>query len=107
MRTIVALALSAVLATGCVQKIAESRVRSALDEAGLSSRVSGCMAERMVDRLDINQLRKLELLKARAGEPARPVTVTQYLDRVERVGDLEVLSVTSTSAALCVVGLGD
>ena len=95
------------LATGgCVQKIAESRVRSALVDAGLSDKNASCMAGRMVDRLTIGQLRKLEALKARTGERERPVTVGEYLERVRRVGDSEVIAVTASSAGLCAVGLG-
>ncbi len=101
------LGLCAALAlTGCVQKIAENRVESALLRAGLDQRTSTCMAERMVDRLTISQLRKLEGLKARKGEPVRPTTLKGYVDRVRRVGDAEVLAVTSSSAALCAVGIG-
>lgn len=96
----------ALLLTGCVSAIAENRVESALLRAGLDQRVSTCMAERMVDRLTIGQLRKLEGLKARKGEPVRPSTVRGYIERVRRVGDAEVLAVTSSSAALCAVGVG-
>lgn len=105
MRPVILLSLSLALA-GCVQTIAEGRVRSALSEAGLSARVSDCMAGRMVDRLTIAQLKKLEELKTRAGE-RDPVTVRQYLARVRRVGDAEVLGVTSSSAALCATGIAD
>ena len=92
--------------TGCVQTIAESRVRSALVEAGVSQSDADCMATRMVDRLTIEQLKKLEALKAREGEPARPATIGEYLDRVRRVGDAEVVAVTASSAGLCAAGLG-
>lgn len=105
MRIIVA-TCAALALTGCVQTIAENRVESALLRAGLDQRTSTCMAERMVDRLTIGQLRKLEGLKARKGEPVRPTTLKGYVDRVRRVGDAEVLAVTSSSAALCAVGLG-
>lgn len=105
MRIIVA-ACAALALSGCVQTIAENRVESALLRAGLDQRTSSCMAERMVDRLTIGQLRKLEGLKARKGEPVRPTTLKGYVDRVRRVGDAEVLAVTSSSAALCAVGLG-
>ena len=96
---------AALLLTGCVEKIAESRVKSALLDAGLSERNSSCMAERMVDRLSISQLRKLENLKPRKGEPVKPTTLRGYVERVRRVGDVEVLTVTSSSAAICAVGL--
>lgn len=91
---------------GCTQTIAESRVRSALVEAGVSERDSDCMAERMVDRLTITQLRKLEGLKAVPGETPVPTTLGGYVERVRRVGDAEVVTVTATSAGLCAVGLG-
>ena len=98
--------IALLLLSGCVQKIAESRVRLALVDAGLSSKNADCMAGRMVDRLTIAQLRKLEALKAKAGERERPVTISEYLERVRRVGDSEVIAVTASSAGLCAVGLG-
>lgn len=101
-----ALLVAALLVSGCVQTIAESRVRSALVEAGLSARNADCMAGRMVDRLTLAQLRKLEALKAREGERERPVSLGEYLERVRRVGDSEVIAVTASSAGLCAVGLG-
>ena len=99
-------AVALALLGGCVETIAESRVRSALVDAGLSDRNAECMASRMVDRLSIAQLRKLESLKARAGERERPVTIGEYVERVRRVGDAEVVAVTASSAGLCAVGLG-
>ena len=97
------LALSLLLAA-CVETIAESRVRDALRDAGLSERNAECMATRMVDRLTIAQLRKLEALKNEDGEAA-PVGLQDYLERVRRVGDAEVIAVTASSAALCATGL--
>ena len=106
MRAVLPLLILMLATGGCVQKIAESRVRSALVDAGLSDKNASCMAGRMVDRLTIGQLRKLEALKARAGERERPLTVGEYLERVRRVGDSEVIAVTASSAGLCAVGLG-
>lgn len=99
------LTLAAVLAAtglgagGCVQKIAESRVRTALLDAGLSARNADCMAQRMVDRLTIGQLRKLEAL---SGEKR---SLPDYVSAVRRVGDTEAIAVTASSAALCATGL--
>jgi hypothetical protein len=106
MRALVVVLALSVAAGGCVQKIAESRVHSALVEAGLSDKNASCMAGRMVDRLTIPQLRKLEALKAQAGERDRPLTIAEYIERVRRVGDNEVIAVTASSAGLCAVGLG-
>jgi hypothetical protein len=84
---------------GCVSAIAESRVRGALLEAGLSERNADCMAGRMVDRLSIAQLRKLEALQ---GERR---TLADYLVIVRKVGDPELIGVTASSAALCGTGI--
>ncbi|WP_435418211.1 hypothetical protein WAB17_01135 [Parerythrobacter aurantius] len=107
MRIPLAAACAALLLTGCVSVIAENRVESALLKAGLSQRNAGCMAERMVDRLTISQLRKLEALRGRKGEPVKPRTLRQFVERVRAVGDSEVLAVTASSAALCATGLAD
>ena len=98
--------LTPLLLALCVQTISESRVRSAFSAAGRSVRGSDCMGGRMGDRRTIEQLRKLERLKTRAAE-RDPVTVRDYLGRVARVGDAEVVAVTSSSAALCATGLAD
>ncbi len=95
-----ALALAALLAGGCVERVAEGRVRSALVDAGLPQDISICMARRMVDRLTIAQLRKLRALQG----PRR--TIPQYIEAVRQVGDREVLEVTASSAALCATGFG-
>lgn len=94
-----ALGLLALAAGGCVEKIAQHRVRGALVEAGLARGDADCMAGRMVDRLTIAQLRKLEALR---GEKR---SVADYLLAVRRVGDAEVIAVTASSAALCTSGL--
>lgn len=86
--------------SGCVERIAEGRVRSALIESGLSDETSACMARRMVDRLTISQLRKLQALRG----PKR--SLADYVLAVRRVGDREVLEVTASSAALCATGFG-
>lgn len=94
------------LAAGCVQTIAEGRVKTALLDAGVPPGDADCMSQRMVDRLTIVQLRKLEALKAQPGEAERPATLSEFVTRVRRVGDAEVVAVTASSAALCSAGLG-
>lgn len=90
---------------GCAETIAESRVRSALVSGGLSDRDADCMAGRMVDRLTIAQLRRLEALAGQSRETLGQLSLPQYIDLVRRIGDAEVIAVTTTSAALCTTGL--
>ena len=93
--------------TGCVQTIAESRVRTALLDAGVPQGDAACMSERMVDRLTIDQLKRLEALKAQPGEAERPRTLGEFVERVRRVGDEEIVAVAASSAALCASGLAN
>ncbi|MEQ1508949.1 MAG: hypothetical protein ABL909_00940 [Sphingopyxis sp.] len=79
----------------------EQRVRAGLMDAGLSRPVSACMAQRMVDRLSLLQLRRIGRLgDLRGGEP-RQMTVEQFLHRARALGDAEIWAVISSSAALC------
>jgi hypothetical protein len=91
-------ALLALALAGCVSKLAEGRVRTALVDAGLSQPNAACMAERMTDRLTIGQLRKLQALQA----PKR--SLSDYVSTVRRVGDRELIEVTVSSALLCATG---
>jgi len=95
--------LAALALPACIERIAEDRVKTALTGAGLSDRNATCMARRMVDRLTIAQLRRLETLAAARRER---LTLSGYVDLVARVGDAEAVAVTTSSAALCATGLG-
>lgn len=92
--------LAAALLASCA--VPEARLRAGLINAGLSPSLAACMAERMVDRLSLMQLRRIgDLPRATSS-----VSVQQFLHRVRALGDTQILSVTSSSAALCAVGLG-
>lgn len=99
---IIALAIS----TGAADFVAEWRVKSGLMDVGVDEKRATCMAARMVDRLSIMQLRKLQNMEAQDGEPDEPTGLGDYIKRVRRVGDAEVIAVTTSSAALCAAGIG-
>jgi hypothetical protein len=80
-------------------RLAYGEVRSALVEAGLSKKNAACMADRMTDRLSLEQLMKLRALKGSKR------SLADYVAAVRRVGDGEVIAVTTSSAALCTTGL--
>lgn len=93
------LAAAAFLLGGGTQAVAEYRVRSGLQDSGMSEKTSACMARRMVKRLTIMQLFKLQAME---GEKRN---LGDYIKSVRRVGDGEVIAVTASSAALCASGL--
>ena len=82
----------------------EERLESELVARGLSEPMAACMAERMADRLSLAQLRKLERLGPEEGETDVPLTMPEFLERVRRVDDPEVIEVTAGSTAVCAFG---
>lgn len=81
----------------------ESQLGSALRSAGLSPGVSGCMAKRMVDRLSVAQLLKLRSLGSLDEE--RPASAADFTRKVRALGDPEIVGVTTSSLAVCGLGL--
>jgi len=94
---VVALALA-----GCATP--ETRLRTGLIDAGLSQRVAGCMATRMVDRLSLVQLRRIGSLASLKDKNASDLSLNQFLHKVRALKDPEILSVTTSSAAVCAFG---
>ena len=84
---------------GCA--VPEARLRAGLVNAGLSEPLAACMAERMVDRLSLTQLRRLGDLPSARGA----VSIAEFLHRVRALRDPGILGVTTSSAALCASGL--
>jgi type IV pilus biogenesis protein CpaD/CtpE len=81
----------------------ETRVRTALMDAGLSQPMAACMADRMIDRLSLIQLNKLNGLKKLRGQDMRKVTVEEFLRRTRALQDPEILGVATTSGLICAV----
>lgn len=87
--------------SGCATP--ETRIRSALVEAGLSKPVAGCMAGRMVDRLSLLQLNKLRGLGKLRDKKAREMSIDEFVKRTRALQDPEILGVATSSALVCSV----
>jgi len=79
----------------------ETRLRNGLHNAGLSQAMSACMAERMVDRLSLVQLRRLSALGSLKGKRIADLSLDQFFRKVRALKDPEILTVSTSSAALC------
>ena len=79
----------------------EAATRRGLMSAGIDQRTATCMAGRMVDRLSLAQLRRLAAL----GKADRARDLQEMMHRLRSLQDPEIVSVTTTSAALCATGL--
>ncbi|MCH2487011.1 MAG: hypothetical protein MK010_04615 [Erythrobacter sp.] len=88
-----------------VDRVTETRVRTALTDQGVPPRLAECMAERMTDRLTIAQLRSLERLAPLEGEPGLPLAPADVIERVARVDDPQAIEVTVRAAAGCSLGI--
>jgi hypothetical protein len=93
---VVALALA-----GCATP--ETRIRTALTDAGLSKPIAGCMADRMVDRLSLFQLNKLNGLKKLQGKKASQITIEEFVKRTKALQNPEILGVVSSSGVICAI----
>lgn len=94
-----AMVLLALASASCATP--ETRVRDGLMRAGLSRPMAACMAKRMVDRLSLTQLRRLDQLASLRDGNARDLTAEQFLHRARALGDPETLAVMTTSAGIC------
>ena len=81
----------------------ETRIRSALMDAGLSKPIAACMADRMVDRLSLVQLNRLNGLKKLGGQDIRKVTLEEFLRRTRSLQDPEILGVATSSGLICAI----
>ena len=79
----------------------ETRLRNGLQNAGLSKAMSACMAERMVDRLSLLQLRRLAALGSLKDRRVADLTLDQFFRKVRALKDPELLAVSTSTAAVC------
>lgn len=90
-----------VLLSACATVSPEARVRTKLIDAGIRPPVAACMAERMVDRLSIAQLRRLGSLGGLAGRDARSISVDELVHRLRALRDPEIVAVVLKAGIGC------
>ena len=93
------IALSAL--AGCATP--ETRVRNGLMSAGLSALISACMADRMVDRLSLGQLGKLNGLGKLKKRNPGDVTFKEFVKQTRSLQDPEIVGVVTSSGLICAV----
>lgn len=93
--------LAALALAGCATVSPEARVRSKLIEAGLRPPVAGCMAERMVDRLSLTQLKRLQSLGGLPNKDVRAMSVDELAHRLRALQDPEIVSVVLRAGIGC------
>jgi hypothetical protein len=100
----IAIGLLAILSlSACATVSPEARVRDKLMQAGLSPRMSACMAERMVDRLSIAQLKRLQSLVSLRDADYQTLTIDRLLHKLRAIDDPEIFTVVSRAGLACAI----
>lgn len=96
-------AVMLLLATLAACATPETRVRNGLKTIGLSEPVSACMAGRMVDRLSLGQLSKLDGLgKLRKRNPGE-ISIAEFVKQTRALQDPEIVAVVTSSGLVCAI----
>ncbi|WP_298464973.1 hypothetical protein [uncultured Erythrobacter sp.] len=86
---------------GLMNQVTEERVEDALLAKGVPVPMAACMAPKLVDRLSISQLRKLEKLGPEEGESRLPTSPGDALSRLRRVDDEAAVEALAVVGARC------
>ena len=93
--------------TGAARPLIAWQVERSLVAGGMGPKRAECMSGRMVDRLSLGQLWTLRRAMApREGEPEIARGPLGSIKRLRRTEDGEIISVVTSSAALCAIGIG-
>lgn len=101
MKSSLALLFPLLALTACATP--ETRLRTGLMDAGLGPRQSACMAERMVDKLSLIQLRRIASLKNFAKDDIRDMSIDRFLHNIRSLKDPEILAITTRAALGCAI----
>lgn len=96
-------ALLALSLAACSSMGPEAKVRSALVNAGLPPHIAGCMAERMVDRLSMDELRQLKSLSKVGNRDVGAMSIDELLFRVRALEDPHILKVVTRAGLGCAI----
>jgi len=100
-RPILLVPLAALALSACATVSPEARVRTKLIDAGIRPSVAACMAGRMVDRLSLAQLRRLQSLGGLGTKDVRGMSVDELVHRLRALQDPEIVSVVLKAGIGC------
>jgi hypothetical protein len=88
---------------GCATPSPEARVRASLLNAGLPRPMAECMAQRLVDRLSMQELRKLGSLAKLREKNVGDMSIKELMHRVRALDDPHILKVVTTAGIGCAI----
>lgn len=96
-----ALIVASGLLAGCATP--QTQLRQGLIGAGLPKGQSACMAERMVDKLSLLQLRRISALRNFRDEKLSEMSVDRFMRNIRSLKDPEIVTVTTRAAIGCAI----
>jgi hypothetical protein len=81
----------------------QTRLRTGLMNAGLGAKQSACMADRMVNKLSLIQLRRIASLRNFGKERIGDMTIDRFMHNIRSLEDTEILTVTTRAALGCAI----
>ena len=81
----------------------QTQLRAGLISAGLPQKQSACMAERMVDKLSLLQLRRISSIQNFGNDKVREMSVDRFMHNIRSLQDPEIVSVTTRAALGCAI----
>jgi hypothetical protein len=100
--TLLAIAIPVlIIVSGCASP--QTQLQRGLIDAGLPKNQSACMADRMVDKLSLIQLRRMSSLGNFKDETLRGMSSDRFMHNIRALKDPEILSVTTRAAIGCAI----
>ncbi|MEY3906605.1 MAG: hypothetical protein RIR59_1428 [Pseudomonadota bacterium] len=93
--------LTSSLLAGCATP--ETRLRNGLMGAGLSRDTSACMADRMIDKLSLTQLKRLSDLSKISETRLATMRVGAFWRQIRALRDPEILAITTRAGLSCAI----
>ena len=87
--------------SGCATP--QAQLQRGLINAGLPKAQSACMADRMVDKLSLFQLRRIGSLANFKDEKLGKMSADRFMHNIRALKDPEIISVTTRAALGCAI----
>jgi hypothetical protein len=95
--------LGLAILAGCATPSPRERVHQELLSAGLKPRMANCLADRLVDRLSIAELRQLGRAAKLPRKDVGNMSLNEMVDRLQAVGDPHIVRVVTSAGLGCAI----
>ena len=95
--------LAALALAGCAMISPRERVHAELLHAGIKPRMASCLADRLVDRLSIGELKQLGRAAKLPRKDVGAMSIDELAGRLGAIGDPHIVSVVTSAGIGCAI----